>query len=130
MTGGKLFGYDNKRVGKGQTMRIVNDAEAAVVRTIYERFAAGDGLRTIALALNRSGALSPRAQQGRPNGWSSSSVREVLARPTYRGEVVFGKTANAYGREVGGRKGRDGSPRGTRRSRNRKSAGSAPLPLA
>jgi site-specific DNA recombinase len=111
VTGGKVFGYDNVRLGKGQTTRVPNEAEAAVVRTIYERFAEGDGLRTIALALNNSGALSPRAQQGRPNGWSSSSVREVLQRPVYRGEVVFGKTASAYGRELGQRKTRDGKPR-------------------
>src|SRR5207245_1816329 len=41
-----------------------------------------------------------RAQQGRPNGWSASSVREVLQRPVYRGDVVFGRTASAYGREL------------------------------
>jgi site-specific DNA recombinase len=101
VTGGKVFGYDNVRMGKGQTTRVPQEAEAAVVRDIYERFAAGAGLRTIALALNRAGALSPRAQQGRPNGWSSSSVRSVLERPLYRGELVFGKTASAYGRELG-----------------------------
>jgi site-specific DNA recombinase len=111
VTGGKLFGYDNVRLAKGQTTRVVNEAEAAVVRTIYARFAEGDGLRTIALALNTSGALSPRAQQGRPNGWSSSSVREVLQRPVYRGEVVFGKTVTAYGRELGPRTTRDGKTR-------------------
>ena len=35
VTGGKLFGYDNVRVGKGQTTRVVNEAEAAVIREIY-----------------------------------------------------------------------------------------------
>jgi site-specific DNA recombinase len=99
-TGNRIFGYDNVRVAKGQTTRVINEIEAVVVRSIYERFAAGEGLRTIALALNRAGALSPRAQQGRPNGWSSSSVREVLARPLYRGVLVYGKTAKAYGREL------------------------------
>lgn len=84
VTGGKVFGYDNVPLAKGQTTRVPNEAEAAVVRTIYERFAEGDGLRTIPLALNNSGARSPRAQQGRPNGWSSSSVREVLQRPCSR----------------------------------------------
>lgn len=79
VTGGRLFGYDNVRVAKGQTTRVINAAEAAVVRTIYDRFAAGDGLRTIALVLNNDSRPSPRAQQGRPRGWSSSSVREVLA---------------------------------------------------
>jgi site-specific DNA recombinase len=101
VTGGKLFGYDNVRQAKGQTTRTINDAEAAVVRDIYTRFAAGQGLRSIALALNTTGALSPRAQQGRPNGWSATSVREVLGRPVYRGTVVYGKTKVAYGRELG-----------------------------
>ena len=95
MAGGTIFGYDNTGP-KGQRTRCINEAEAAVVRSIYERFATGEGLRTIALALNRSGALSPRAQQGRPNGWSASSVREVLHRPLYRGEVVFGKTMSVH----------------------------------
>lgn len=100
VTGCKVFGYDNEGP-KGQKDRRINEAEAAVVRDIYTRFAAKAGLRTIALALNRAGALSPRAQQGRPNGWSASSVRSVLERPLYRGELVFGKTASAYGRELG-----------------------------
>ena len=100
VTGGKVFGYDNVRVAKGQTSRVINEAEAAVVRDIYTRFANGEGLRTIALGLNGAGAFSPRAQQGRPSGWSSSSVREVLRRPLYRGELVFGKTAKADKREL------------------------------
>ena len=100
VTGGRIFGYDNVKIAKGQTTRTINEAEAGVVRSIYERFANGDGLRTIALALNASAAPSPRAQQGRPNGWSSSSVREVLARPLYRGVLVYGRTAKAYGREL------------------------------
>lgn len=61
-----MFGYDNVRAAKGQTTRMPNGEEAAVVRDIYVRFAAGEGLRTVAEALNRHGALSPRAQQGRP----------------------------------------------------------------
>ena len=100
VTGNRIFGYSNVKVAKGQTTRMVNDAEAAVVRAIYERFAAGDGLRTIALTLNAERAPSPRAQQGRPNGWSSSSVRAILARPLYRGLLVYGRTAKAYGREL------------------------------
>jgi site-specific DNA recombinase len=100
VTGGKVFGYDNVRLAKGQTTRTVNTAEAAVVRDIYTRYADGAGLRTIALGLNRTKALSPRAQLGRPNGWSSTSVREVLQRPIYRGELVYGRTQKAYGREL------------------------------
>jgi Recombinase len=92
-------------VGAGQKERHINEAEAAVVRTIYERFADGDGLRTISLALNNRQALSPRAQRGRPNGWSSSSVRAVLTHDAYRGIVVCGRSAKAYDRELGTRRG-------------------------
>jgi len=71
--------------------RIIED-EAAIIRDIFRRAAAGDGLKGIAKALNAAGALSPRAQQGRPRGWSPSSVREVLHRDIYRGLVTWNKT--------------------------------------
>ncbi len=32
-----MFGYDNERVAKGQTIRVINETEAAVVRDIYAR---------------------------------------------------------------------------------------------
>lgn len=101
VTGGRVFGYDNVRLGPGQTIRTPNAEEAAVVRDIYLRFAQGDGARTIAAALNALRAPSPRAQLGRPSGWSASTVREVLRRSLYRGEVVYGRTKSAYGRELG-----------------------------
>ncbi|HXG69760.1 MAG TPA: recombinase family protein [Gemmatimonadaceae bacterium] len=100
VTGSKVFGYDNVRIGKGHVERRINDGEATVVRDIYERFAEGSGARSIAGALNRAGVPSPRAQQGRPPGWSSSTVRAVLERPLYRGLVVYGRTTKAYGREL------------------------------
>jgi site-specific DNA recombinase len=101
VTGSKVFGYDNVRIAKGHVERRIKEAEAAVVRDIYDRFAAGEGARSIALALNRASIPAPRAQQGRPSGWSSSTVRAVLERPLYRGTVVYGRTAKAYGRELG-----------------------------
>src|SRR5207248_135224 len=33
VTGGKLFGYDNVRIGKGQSERRINGTEAEVIRT-------------------------------------------------------------------------------------------------
>jgi site-specific DNA recombinase len=101
VTGGKVFGYDNHRRAKGETIRVINEAEASVVREIFSRYAAGEGAYTIAAALNGRGAPSPRAQQGRTSGWSVSTIREVLKRPLYRGEQVWGKTRSAYGRELG-----------------------------
>lgn len=90
VTGGRVFGYDNVRVD-GHVERRVNETEAAVVRRIYDLYAAGRGLSSIAHTLNADGASCPRAQQGRVNGWCASSVREVLKRPLYRGDLVWGR---------------------------------------
>lgn len=90
VTGGRVFGYDNARVNS-HSERVVNEREAAVVRQVYRLYAAGAGLPTIAHTLNAEGAPHPRAQQGRPDGWCPSSVREVLRRPLYRGEIVYGR---------------------------------------
>ena len=90
VTCGRVFGYDNVRVD-GHVERRVNTTEAAVVRRIYDLYAAGQGLSSIAHTLNADGASCPRAQQGRVNGWCASSVREVLKRPLYRGDVVWGR---------------------------------------
>ena len=61
----------------------------------------GMGKALIAKTLNAEGALCPRAQQGRANAWSPSSVYEVLFRPLYRGELVYNRTAK---RDTWGRK--------------------------
>ena len=101
VTGGRVFGYDNVPVeveGPDGTLhrshveRRINDAEAAVVLRLYELYAQGYGYTSIAKLLNSEGALAPRPQQGRPSGWSPSSIREVLHRPLYRGQVVWNQT--------------------------------------
>jgi DNA invertase Pin-like site-specific DNA recombinase len=97
VTGGRVFGYDNVDVvgadgHRAHVLRRINEAEAAVVRRIFELYARGDGYTSIAKRLNAEQALSPKAQQGRPNGWASNSVREVLLRELYRGVIVWNKT--------------------------------------
>ena len=54
--------------------------------------AEGAGLTRITKALNAAGLAAPRPQQGRPAGWVSSTVRDVLLRPLYRGEIVWNQT--------------------------------------
>ena len=73
-------------------VRVVNEDEADVVRQIFRLCGEGNGIKPIAKQLNAEGAPCPRAQQGRPSGWAPSSVREVLHRPLYRGEVIWNKT--------------------------------------
>jgi site-specific DNA recombinase len=91
VTGGRVFGYDNVRINSHVERRI-NASEAAVIKRIYELSAEGNGLTRITKLLNEEGAPAPRPQQGRPAGWASSSVREVLTRSLYRGQIIYGRT--------------------------------------
>jgi site-specific DNA recombinase len=92
VTGGKVFGYDNVRVG-GHVERRINPTEAAVIQDIFQRYANGEGFKGIAHALNGLGLPSPRPQRGRPSGWDPGTVRAALRRSLYRGIVVYNKTS-------------------------------------
>ncbi len=97
LTGGRVFGYDNVEVvgADGQRSHVerrINEGEAAVVRRIFELCAAGAGLTRITKTLNAEHVPAPRAQQGRPIAWAPSSVRSVLLRPLYRGEIVWNQS--------------------------------------
>jgi site-specific DNA recombinase len=97
VTGGRVFGYDNVEIvgpdgQRSHVERRVNQAEAAIVRRIFELCAAGAGLTRITKTLNADGMAAPRPQQGRPAAWAPSSVRAVLRRPLYTGEVVWNQS--------------------------------------
>jgi site-specific DNA recombinase len=55
-----------------------------------------NGLTNITKALNAEGAPAPRPQQGRPAASAPSSVRAVLMRPLYRGEIVWNRTRKRH----------------------------------
>lgn len=102
VTGGRVFGYTNVDVidtagHRSHVALEINEPEAAIVRQIFELASAGNGFRHIAQSLNHAGAVSPRAQRGRPTGWAPSSVREVLLRELYRGRRVWNKTRKRNG---------------------------------
>lgn len=99
VTGGRVFRYDNLEIlgpdgRRSHVERRINETEAAVVRQIFDLSTPGRGLSAIAKRLNAEGAPAPRAQQHRPTAWAPASVREVLYRPLYRGEIVWNKTRN------------------------------------
>jgi site-specific DNA recombinase len=107
VAGGRVFGYDNVEVhgpdGKrSHSARRINDQEAAVVRRIFELYAAGTGYTRIAKRLNGDGVPAPRPQQGRPAGCCRSSIFDLLRRPVYRGQVVWNQTRkrDRWGRKV------------------------------
>jgi site-specific DNA recombinase len=97
LTGGRCYGYDNVDVPgqdgrRAYVVQKINETEAAIVRRIFELAAAGVGFKTIAKQLNDERAKSPRAQRGRSNSWTPSTVREVLHRETYRGRRIWNRS--------------------------------------
>ena len=84
--GVRLTGYDVKG-------NLVPD-EAAIVRAIFERFAAGDSLRGVVAW------LAGRGVETRHGGrWNPSSVRSILLNPRYAGRAVYcGETNGHTGR--------------------------------
>jgi site-specific DNA recombinase len=112
VTGGWCYGYRNVDVtgvdGKrSHVTREIDSTEAAIVRRIFRLCADGYGVKAIAKRLNAEGAPSPRAEQSRSQTWAPTSVRAVLHRPVYRGELVWGQTAK---RDKWGRHHQSGRP--------------------
>lgn len=105
VTGGRVFGYTNVDItgatedAQGRPKRShvelrINEAEADVVRRIFRLYADGRGFTNIAKTLNAENALCPRPRPsfGKPCGWVSSSVRQIILRRLYVGEQVWGRT--------------------------------------
>ncbi len=93
VTGNRTYGYDNDVVSspEGQRLHVarkINLDEAAIIRRIYELCASGLGLTRIAKKLNAESVLPPRNHR---SGWAPTAIREILRRPLYRGEIVWGK---------------------------------------
>jgi DNA invertase Pin-like site-specific DNA recombinase len=112
VTGGRVYGYDNIEILSGlldaygrpkrdHVERKINTEQAEVVRRIFRLCAAGKGMISIARLLNDEGYPAPRNSQGRKISWSPSSVRSLLFRRLYLGEVVWNKTKkrNLWGKQ-------------------------------
>jgi site-specific DNA recombinase len=115
-TGGRVFGYRGvpienatERDSHGRPViagvkLAVDPNQAATVRRIFERYAAGDSMKRIAIDLNDEGILSPQPQKGRVSrSWCPSSVRHILRSERYRGVVIWGKTQKVRSQETGKR---------------------------
>ena len=107
--GGRVFGFDNRKIYAGtdqhgndlypHTERVINRAEAAVVRRIFQLYVSGLGLKAIAKKLNNEKARSPRpfvrrdpTKVGPVVGWSPATIRSILHRDLYRGVVVWNRS--------------------------------------
>jgi len=91
--GGSCFGYKTIEAVGGKQLRVL-EAEAAIVRRIFEMSAAGAALKTIAKTLNAEGVASPRARKGRSSvgGWCPTGIREMLHNERYIGTVVWNRS--------------------------------------
>lgn len=88
--GGLPYGY--KVAGVGQ--RVIDEAQAAVVRRIYAEYLGGMTARQIAIGLNRDGVKPARG-----NSWAMTAIHGdhrrgigILANPIYKGEQVWNRS--------------------------------------
>ena len=78
---------------------VVVEDQAAVVRRIFELYASGEGLRSIAHRLNAERIPAPRGK-----GWAPSALQVLLENPIYRGEYVWNRSEWIKDHETGRRR--------------------------
>jgi len=114
-TGGTPYGYRTEPVALDEHGRavesagyrlVVHEAEAAVVRRIFDLYLGGAGLREIAHRLNAEGVPTPRARalRDRRPSWAPTATREMLRNPIYRGERIFNRSEWIKDHETGRRR--------------------------
>ncbi|MFZ2036443.1 MAG: recombinase family protein [Dehalococcoidales bacterium] len=79
------FGYDYNKETKHL---VINEKEAEIVRKIFDLYASGKSLGSIADILNKE-LVSPRGKNSK--GWYNNSARHVLINPTYKGEAIVNR---------------------------------------
>ena len=115
--GGRAYGYKIVRAlgaaGEVETgLRTIDETEAAIVRRIFQEFAAGTTARDIARRLNRDGVRAPFGGQ-----WSASTINGnaqrgsgVLFNPIYVGRLVYNRVTMVKDPETGKRISRPNPP--------------------
>lgn len=98
--GDRVYGYDNVEVKDGDR-RVhveyrINEEQAKIVREIFRRYAAGEGLRAIVKDLNARRIPPPRAGERGTGSWSTSAVWAMLRRERYRGILVWNTREKTY----------------------------------
>lgn len=99
--GGKIYGYNSVEDG-AYRRRVVDQGQEAIVREIFERYAAGEGAKTIARDLNARRVPSPgsywNSRKRRAVGWSNttlsgchSKASGILRNPIYTGRCTWNK---------------------------------------
>lgn len=98
------FGYMLKRELDEQGNRIgsrclIDEAEAVVVRDIFERRARGESMHEIARELNKSGVPTRRKARTADGGyWHPAAVRNLLSNSIYKGVFIWNGSTTAKAR--------------------------------
>lgn len=91
---GAPYPYGYERGDTAGAYRAV-EAEAAVVRQIFQLYLQGLGCKPIAARLNAMGALCRPDGPGRPRlspgAWSGTAVLRILQNPVYTGQLVYSR---------------------------------------
>ncbi|MDQ3816996.1 MAG: recombinase family protein [Acidobacteriota bacterium] len=87
--GWALYGY---RVDRAASAYIIHEPEAVVVRRIFNMYAAGHGMFSIAATFNREGVPSPKSDRFPKAKWTSSTISRILKSRSYYGEEYQWKT--------------------------------------
>jgi site-specific DNA recombinase len=91
-TGGNCYGYRSVRCQDGTRLEI-NEAEATVLRRIFEMVADGSSLRTIAKKLNLEGIQSPRPRARKQYcTWCPTAIHAMVRRELYIGRVIWNRS--------------------------------------
>ena len=91
--GGRCYGYRNVRLPTGGVRLEIDQAEASVVRRIFEMSASGRSLKTIAKTLNFEKLPPPRRRVDRSAmTWCPTAIRAMLRRELYVGRIVWNRS--------------------------------------
>ncbi len=114
--GGRAYGYRSEPVRdhSGQITgfkRVIDLAEAKVVRRIFKLYAGGMGPKVIARSLNAEHVPPPRTPRGRkPLGWTwttisgaSNRTLGILHNPLYIGQIIWNRTQKVRDPDTGRR---------------------------
>jgi site-specific DNA recombinase len=102
--GGRVFGYRSvpiedpeKRDQYGRAAiagarLTVDDVQAKTVCKIYQLYASGLSIKSVAKRLNSERVQSSVPRKGREQSWAPSSIRVILRNERYRGVLTWSKT--------------------------------------
>ncbi len=97
--GGRIYGYSTEQDGDYRK-RVKDPEQEAIVKEIFERYAAGESAKTIARALNEMGVPSPGSywKNKRSIGWPHTTIigsyakaSGILRNPIYKGTDTWNK---------------------------------------